>query len=169
MSSNRVAVISGNRFHDQITFQPKSILSTQNQKQKSKNGPPRKSKRRVRCMYCDSKFSPESNKRGSCKAAPDYSGFCIEAVTCVCFMRGLIYHFMYDSEDEFAGPLRPCSCDTSDEYNCAKWTLFPVCTLFCPCMLFYWPLRAVRKICLACGCCGGRHKAAKVVTMLGPN
>ncbi|KAK3092532.1 hypothetical protein FSP39_004061 [Pinctada imbricata] len=109
-----------------------------------------------RCKHCHEMFSHEDNFRGSCEDAPDGVEKCIEYVTCVCCMRGLIYHCMSDPDGDYG---HPCKCDPSDNSNCKKWTALTILSLFVPCLWCYLPLMACHKCGVACSCCGGRHKA----------
>ncbi|XP_069118315.1 sprouty-related, EVH1 domain-containing protein 2-like [Argopecten irradians] len=110
-----------------------------------------------RCKHCHDLFSHEENGRGSCEDAPDGVEKCIECITCVWCPKCIIYHTMSDPEGDYG---HPCMCDTTDDSNCKKWTALTILSLFVPCLWCYWPLMACHKCGVACGCCGGRHKAA---------
>lgn len=112
---------------------------------------------RFRCKHCHDYFTHDQNSRGSCEDAPDGVEKCIEYVTCVMCAKGLIYHCMSDPDGDYG---HPCACDTSDDTNCKKWTALTILSFFVPCLWCYWPLMACHKCGVACGCCGGRHKAA---------
>ncbi|KAK2162653.1 hypothetical protein LSH36_94g01031, partial [Paralvinella palmiformis] len=112
---------------------------------------------RSRCVYCHEMFVHEENQRGACEDAPDRVALCIERVSCICCARGMLYHCMADSDGDYG---HPCVCDTSDDSNCKKWTALAVLSLFVPCLWCYWPLSTCHRCGVACGCCGGRHKAA---------
>ena len=162
MSTNRVAIISVNKFDNQA-FQPKPGFPVQHKRSDDKHQLTKRVQRRFRCKFCQATFTVENNHRGSCSAAPDKTGTYIEVVTCVICMHAIVYHCMSDSDNEYA---HPCTCDTSDESNCKKWTTFSILSICLPCMLFYWPLKACHKIAVACGCCGGRHQASRSDTVL---
>ena len=164
MSSNRVAVISVNKLDRPITFQPRPTFSAaQHKKPEDKRQLARRRHRKLRCERCGATFSPENNPRGSCNTAPEKTEMYIAFVTCVCCLHAIAYHCFSDSENEYDNP---CSCDTSDELNCKKWTTFSILTICLPCMLFYWPLKACQKIFKTCGCCGGRHYSSRSETVL---
>lgn len=161
-----MAIISMNRLDSQITFQPKKTFPLQYSKAQDRahlTRPKQRIQRKVRCQYCQDNFLPGANKRGSCNAAPDKIDSYIEIGTCVCCLQALVYHCMSDSENEFS---EPCSCDFSERSNYKKWAVFAVLSLFLPCMCCYWPLKACHRLGVACGCCGGRHKASRSDTVL---
>lgn len=112
---------------------------------------------RSRCVYCHEMFVHEENQRGRCEDAPDRGVECIERVSCICCARGMLYHCMADADGDYG---HPCVCDPSDESNCHKWTALSVLSLLVPCLWCYGPLTACHRLGMACGCCGGRHKAA---------
>ena len=111
---------------------------------------------RHQCVYCKAYFVQANNRRGSCKDAPDSVRDCIERVTCLCCVNGLVYHCVDDSSDSVVYR-HPCACDTSDEHNCRRWTTLAILSLFIPCLWCYCPLTACHRCGVACGCCGGRH------------
>lgn len=112
---------------------------------------------RSRCVYCHEMFVHDENTRGNCEEAPDKVMECIEKVSCICCARGILYHCMADADGDYG---HPCICDTTDDSNCKKWTALTILSLFVPCLWCYWPLSACHRCGVACGCCGGRHKAA---------
>ena len=164
--NNRVAIISMHKLQSQSDYQPKPAFlepRSQGHKVDDRYRLTTKQDRKERCRYCHELYNPHNNKRGNCLAAPDKMDTYIEMATCTCCLSGLIYHCCADSENEFS---KPCSCDTSDETNCRKWTAFVLCSLCFPCMWFYWPLKLCQRMCMRCGCCGGRHKAIRTDTVL---
>ena len=112
---------------------------------------------RSRCVYCHEMFVHDENARGNCEDAPDKVAECIEKVSCIYCARGMLYHCTADADGDYG---HPCVCDTTDESNCKKWTALTILSLFVPCLWCYCPLSACHRCGVACGCCGGRHKAA---------
>uniref|UniRef100_A0A3Q3EEQ4 Sprouty related EVH1 domain containing 2a n=1 Tax=Labrus bergylta TaxID=56723 RepID=A0A3Q3EEQ4_9LABR len=94
---------------------------------------------RSRCVYCQDMFNHEDNGRGRCQEAPDPIQTCIRRVSFMWCADSLLYHCMSDPEGDYSDP---CSCDTSDERFCLRWTA--ACYRCCG---------------VACHCCGGKHKA----------
>ena len=113
--------------------------------------------KRSRCVHCHLRFVNDENQRGSCKAAPDKVAECINLVSCMQCAHLVLYHCMADAEKEY-GP--PCVCDTSDDNNLKNWTALTLLSLCVPCLCCFLPLSACHWCGVACGCCGGQHKAA---------
>ncbi|XP_029920260.1 sprouty-related, EVH1 domain-containing protein 2 [Myripristis murdjan] len=111
---------------------------------------------RSRCVYCQDTFNHEENGRGRCQEAPDPIQTCIRRVSFMWCADSLLYHCMSDPEGDYSDP---CSCDTSDERFCLRWTALVGLSLLAPCMCCYAPLRACYRCGVACHCCGGKHKA----------
>ncbi|XP_029137950.2 sprouty-related, EVH1 domain-containing protein 2 [Labrus bergylta] len=111
---------------------------------------------RSRCVYCQDMFNHEDNGRGRCQEAPDPIQTCIRRVSFMWCADSLLYHCMSDPEGDYSDP---CSCDTSDERFCLRWTALVGLSLLAPCMCCYAPLRACYRCGVACHCCGGKHKA----------
>ena len=137
-------------------------LPTKGKKKKKNRKPDKRTSRKLlparsRCVYCHEMFTVEENHRGSCEDAPDKVTKGIEHVSCICCARGMLYHFMADADGDYG---HPCVCDTADPANCKKWTALTLLSLLVPCLWCYWPLTACHRCGAACGCCGGRHKAA---------
>ena len=112
---------------------------------------------RYRCVYCHEMFQQDNNARGTCEEAPDKVAECIEKASCICCARGMLYHCMADADGDYG---HPCVCDPGDDSNCKKWTALTLLSLLVPCLWCDWPLTACHRCGAACGCCGGRHKAA---------
>uniref|UniRef100_A0A8C5KR64 Sprouty protein with EVH-1 domain 1, related sequence n=1 Tax=Jaculus jaculus TaxID=51337 RepID=A0A8C5KR64_JACJA len=112
---------------------------------------------RSRCVYCQERFNHEENGRGKCQDAPDPIKRCIYQVSCMLCAESMLYHCMSDSEGDFSDP---CSCDTSDDKFCLRWLALVALSFIVPCMCCYVPLRMCHRCGEACGCCGGKHKAA---------
>uniref|UniRef100_A0A668RRT1 Sprouty-related, EVH1 domain-containing protein 2 n=1 Tax=Oreochromis aureus TaxID=47969 RepID=A0A668RRT1_OREAU len=111
---------------------------------------------RSRCVYCQDMFNQEDNGRGRCHEAPDPIQTCIRRVSFMWCADSLLYHCMSDPEGDYSDP---CSCDTTDERFCLRWTALVGLSLLTPCMCCYAPLRACYRCGVACRCCGGKHKA----------
>ncbi|XP_014833721.1 PREDICTED: sprouty-related, EVH1 domain-containing protein 2-like [Poecilia mexicana] len=111
---------------------------------------------RLRCVYCQDMFNHEDNGRGQCQEAPDPIQTCIRRVSFMWCADSLLYHCMSDPEGDYSDP---CSCDTSDERFCLRWTALVGLSLLAPCMCCYAPLRACHRCGVACRCCGGKHRA----------
>ncbi|XP_036912002.1 sprouty-related, EVH1 domain-containing protein 1 isoform X2 [Sturnira hondurensis] len=133
-------------------------LKTQSSSLKSKKSKRRKEDgERSRCIYCQERFNHEENGRGKCQDAPDPIKRCIYQVSCMLCAESMLYHCMSDSEGDFSDP---CSCDTSDDKFCLRWLALVALSFIVPCMCCYVPLRMCHRCGEACGCCGGKHKAA---------
>ena len=111
---------------------------------------------RARCQHCRVVFDTGDNQPGSCDSAPDMVGSGIERVTCVFCTKCIMYHCMSDADGDFQ---HPCQCDAGDSNHCKKWTVLTILSFFIPCLWCYWPLNMCHKCGIACGLCGGRHKA----------
>ncbi|KAL4658595.1 sprouty-related, EVH1 domain-containing protein 3 [Arapaima gigas] len=116
-----------------------------------------------RCVYCRSIFSASENARGRCQDAPDPVLRCLRQWTCVWCAESLLYHCTSDPEGEF---WEPCSCEEMPGERphvlcCARWAALLVLSLFVPCMCCYLPLCICLRCGERCGCCGGKHKAAR--------
>ncbi|XP_049650555.1 sprouty-related, EVH1 domain-containing protein 3 [Accipiter gentilis] len=111
-----------------------------------------------RCVYCRGVFSREDNGRGQCRDAPDPAGRCVRRLSCLWCAESLLYHCMADAEGDFSAP---CSCGGGHPHCCARWLAPAALALLVPCLCCYPPLRACHWCGGHCGCCGGRHKAAR--------
>lgn len=68
----------------------------------------------------------------------------IDCCTCMCCVRGLIYHLTKDNDNE--GNLELCSC-TEPSMNCLiQWSMIGVLTIFMPCLVLYPLLKGGFKI-----------------------
>ncbi|KAG7334292.1 hypothetical protein KOW79_002699 [Hemibagrus wyckioides] len=112
---------------------------------------------RKHCVYCGVFFRHEENGRGRCPDAPDPARSCIRRFSCMWCADSLLYHCMSDPEGDYSDP---CSCDTADERFCLRWLALLGLALLAPCLCCYPPLHACHRCAVACGCCGGKHKAA---------
>lgn len=131
-----------------VTVQPRALQPKG--KRRKEDG------KRSRCVYCQDMFNHEDNGRGRCQEAPDPIQTCIRRVSFMWCADSLLYHCMSDPEGDYSDP---CSCDTSDERFCLRWTALVGLSLLAPCMCCYAPLRACYRCGVACHCCGGKHKA----------
>ncbi|KAG9275077.1 sprouty-related, EVH1 domain-containing protein 2-like isoform X1 [Astyanax mexicanus] len=111
---------------------------------------------RSRCVYCRDMFNHEENRRGQCHDAPDPIRTCVHRVSFMWCADSLLYHCMSDPEGDYSDP---CSCDTGDERFCLRWLALLGLSLLAPCLCCYPPLHACHRCGVACGCCGGKHKA----------
>lgn len=139
-------------FKDSVVFKTQpSSLKFKKSKRRKEDG------ERSRCVYCQERFNHEENGRGKCQDAPDPVKRCIYQISCMLCAESMLYHCMSDSEGDFSDP---CSCDTSDDKFCLRWLALVALSFIVPCMCCYVPLRACHRCGEACGCCGGKHKAA---------
>ncbi|GAB5572602.1 sprouty-related [Prionailurus iriomotensis] len=137
---------------DSVVFKAQpSSLKFKKSKRRKEDG------ERSRCVYCQERFNHEENGRGKCQDAPDPIKRCIYQVSCMLCAESMLYHCMSDSEGDFSDP---CSCDTSDDKFCLRWLALVALSFIVPCMCCYVPLRMCHRCGEACGCCGGKHKAA---------
>ena len=165
MSDNRVAILSVNKLDDPSTFHVNPSPPIQHKNSENKYEINKRNQQKYRCQFCHATFSSEANSRGSCLAAPDKISTYIEAVTCVCCMDAIVYHCLSDSENEFHEFSNPCSCNGVEKSDFKKWSFFSVMSICVPCLLFYWPLKGCHKAAIACGWCGGKHKASRSDTV----
>jgi hypothetical protein len=94
---------------------------------------------------------------GGCQDAPDPVKRCIHHMSCMLCADSMLYHCVSDSEGDFSDP---CSCDTSDDKFCLRWLALVALSFIVPCMCCYVLLTVCHRCGEACGCCGGKHKAA---------
>ncbi|XP_048125787.1 sprouty-related, EVH1 domain-containing protein 2 isoform X2 [Alosa alosa] len=130
-----------------------SVISTQPKGQRKRG---KEQGERSRCKYCRDMFNHEENRRGRCHDAPDPVRSCIRRVSFMWCADSLLYHCMSDPEGDYSDP---CSCDTADERFCLRWAALLSLSVLAPCLCCYPPLHACHRCGLACGCCGGKHKA----------
>uniref|UniRef100_A0A3Q4GWV9 Sprouty-related, EVH1 domain-containing protein 2 n=1 Tax=Neolamprologus brichardi TaxID=32507 RepID=A0A3Q4GWV9_NEOBR len=104
--------------------------------------------------------SSSSSTNGRCQDAPDPVRTCIRRVSCMWLADTMLYHCMSDPEGDYSDP---CSCDGGEGGGggClgTRWLALFGLSLVAPCLCLYPPLHACHRVGLACGCCGGRHKA----------
>lgn len=115
---------------------------------------------RAQCEHCGEAFYLSENRRGRCQDAPDPVRLCIRRVSCMWLADTMLYHCMSDPEGDYSDP---CSCDGSEGSGGGRvgtrWLALFGLSLVAPCLCLYPPLHACYRAGLACGCCGGRHKA----------
>ncbi|XP_036403312.1 sprouty-related, EVH1 domain-containing protein 2-like [Megalops cyprinoides] len=132
------------------------VIGTQPRPFKPKGKRRKEDGERSRCVYCRDMFNHEENRRGRCQDAPDPIRTCIHRVSFMWCADSLLYHCMSDPEGDYSDP---CSCDTGDERFCLRWLALVSLSVLAPCMCCYPPLHACYRCGVACGCCGGKHKA----------
>ncbi|XP_035387785.1 sprouty-related, EVH1 domain-containing protein 2 isoform X2 [Electrophorus electricus] len=133
-----------------------AVVATQPPSLKAKGKRRRDEGERSRCVYCRDVFNHEENRRGRCHDAPDPVRTCIHRVSFMWCADSLLYHCMSDPEGDYSDP---CSCDTGDDRFCLRWLALLGLSLLAPCLCCYPPLHACHRCGVACGCCGGKHKA----------
>lgn len=132
------------------------VVATQPRAFKLKGKRRKEDGERSRCVYCRDMFNHEENRRGQCHDAPDPIRTCIHRASFMWCADSMLYHCMSDPEGEYSVP---CSCDTSEERFCLRWTALLGLSLLAPCLCCYPPLHVCHRCGVACGCCGGKHKA----------
>uniref|UniRef100_A0A3B3RMS3 Sprouty-related, EVH1 domain-containing protein 2 n=2 Tax=Paramormyrops kingsleyae TaxID=1676925 RepID=A0A3B3RMS3_9TELE len=118
----------------------------------------------LRCVYCREAFERGENRRGHCPDAPDPVRACIRRASCLWCADSLLYHCLSDPEGDYSDP---CSCEPGDERFCLRWMALAGLSLLVPCMCCYVPLRACHRAAVACHCCGGKHKAVRLLLSEG--
>uniref|UniRef100_A0A9J8B4X8 Sprouty-related, EVH1 domain-containing protein 2 n=1 Tax=Cyprinus carpio carpio TaxID=630221 RepID=A0A9J8B4X8_CYPCA len=132
------------------------VVATQPRAFKLKGKRRKEDGERSRCAHCRDMFNHEENRRGQCHDAPDPIRTCIHRVSFMWCADSMLYHCMSDPEGDYSDP---CSCDTSEERFCLRWTALLGLSLLAPCLCCYPPLHVCHRCGVACGCCGGKHKA----------
>ncbi|KAM4606971.1 sprouty-related, EVH1 domain-containing protein 2-like [Polymixia lowei] len=116
---------------------------------------------RAQCEHCGEAFYLSDNRRGRCQDAPDPVRGCVRRVSCMWLADTMLYHCMSDPEGDYSDP---CSCEGGEGAGGGRlgtrWLALVGLSLVAPCLCLYPPLHACHRAALACGCCGGRHKAA---------
>ncbi|XP_062319669.1 sprouty-related, EVH1 domain-containing protein 2-like [Osmerus eperlanus] len=149
----------GHGFGSVVSSQPRPLLpgSSSNNGDKGRIG---NGAERAHCEYCGETFFRTDNRRGGCHDAPDPVRAFIRRASCMWLADTLLYHCMSDPEGDYSDP---CSCDGGDGGGGrlgTRWAALLGLSLVAPCLCLYPPLHACHRAGLACGCCGGRHKAA---------
>ncbi|KAM9364711.1 sprouty-related, EVH1 domain-containing protein 2-like [Pholidichthys leucotaenia] len=145
-------------FSPVVSTQPRSFLPSS--PPSSNGGKRRKDEEmeRAQCEHCGESFYMSNNRRGRCQDAPDPVRTCVRRVSCMWLADTMLYHCMSDPEGDYSDP---CSCDGGDGNGrlVTRWLALLGLSLVAPCLCLYPPLHGCHRVGLACGCCGGRHKA----------
>jgi len=114
---------------------------------------------RCRCAYCTGS-SPASTALPSCWIANGRyecgAKSCIDCLSCVCCLRTIFYHCLYDEDDDVDIVAQPFA-DGDGPHCCARWTIIGTMVPVLPCLLLYAPLQwAVEGIGRCRGSCLSR-------------
>ncbi|XP_053730890.1 sprouty-related, EVH1 domain-containing protein 2-like isoform X2 [Synchiropus splendidus] len=140
-----------------VSSQPRSFLPSSSPSANGGKGRKEDGKERAHCEHCGEAFYVSDNRRGQCQDAPDPVRGCIRRVSCMWLADTMLYHCMSDPEGDYTDP---CSCDGGEGGRFGpRWLALTGLSLVAPCLCLYPPLHACHRAGLACGCCGGRHKA----------
>ncbi|KAG8273178.1 protein sprouty homolog 3 [Homalodisca vitripennis] len=88
---------------------------------------------------------------------------CVDYGSCLCCVKGLMYHCASRDGDDDTCADDPCSC--GPHRRLGRWTCLGLTSLCLPCLCCYWPLRALASAAESCyarctsrGCrCETRH------------
>uniref|UniRef100_A0AAY4EMI6 Sprouty homolog 4 (Drosophila) n=1 Tax=Denticeps clupeoides TaxID=299321 RepID=A0AAY4EMI6_9TELE len=72
----------------------------------------------------------------------------VDAATCMCLVKGVLYHCTDDEDDEGSCADRPCSC--SQAHCCARWSFMAAVSVALPCLLCYLPAVGCTKLSQRC-------------------
>ena len=99
---------------------------------------------RCRCEACTTPRSPSGAWvcGGKCHLSPAAA---VDYVSCLCCVKGVLYHCGKDQDEETPAVSRPCSCAGPDA--CLRWSCLALSAVPLPCLLCYWPLTAIRTLC----------------------
>lgn len=143
-----------------VSTQPRPFLPGSSSSTNGEKGQKGDGMERVQCEHCGEAFYISDNRRGRCQDAPDPVQACIKRVSCMWLADTMLYHCMSDPEGDYSDP---CSCDGGEGNGGGRlgtrWLALLGLSLVAPCLCLYPPLHACHRAGLACGCCGGRHKA----------
>lgn len=143
-----------------ISSQPRSFIPSSSPSANGAKGRKEEGLERAQCEHCGEAFTVSNNRRGRCQDAPDPVRVCIQRVSCMWLADTMLYHCMSDPEGDYSDP---CSCDGSEGSGGGRlgtrWLALLGLSVVAPCLCLYPPLHACHRVGLACGCCGGRHKA----------
>ncbi|XP_017287187.1 sprouty-related, EVH1 domain-containing protein 2 [Kryptolebias marmoratus] len=145
-------------FSSVVSAQPCSFFSNSSSSN-GRKGRKDKGTERAQCEHCGETFYLSENRRGRCQDAPDPVRACIHRVSCMWLADTMLYHCMSDPEGDYSDP---CSCDGGEGGGGrlgTRWLALLGLSVVAPCLCLYPPLHACHRAGLACGCCGGRHKA----------
>ncbi|XP_072246714.1 sprouty-related, EVH1 domain-containing protein 2-like [Leuresthes tenuis] len=147
-------------FSSVVSSQPRSFLPSSSPSSNGGKGRKSDGLERAECEQCGDTFYVSDNRRGRCQDAPDPVRACIRRVSCMWLADTMLYHCMSDPEGDYSDP---CSCDGGEGSGGGRlgtrWLALFGLSLVAPCLCLYPPLHACHRAGLACGCCGGRHKA----------
>ncbi|XP_069000347.1 sprouty-related, EVH1 domain-containing protein 2-like isoform X2 [Embiotoca jacksoni] len=147
-------------FSSVVSTQPRSFLPSSSPSTNGGKGQKDDGTERGQCEHCGEAFYVSDNRRGRCQDAPDPVRACIRRVSCMVLADTMLYHCMSDPEGDYSDP---CSCDGGEGSGGGRlgtrWLALLGLSLVAPCLCLYPPLHACHRAGLACGCCGGRHKA----------
>jgi hypothetical protein len=82
----------------------------------------------------------------------------IDYATCMCCVKGAIYHCTKDTYDEGNLAVDPCTCEQDPtSLTCiSRWACMTLCSFFLPCVLCYLPAKGCVQVCT----CYKRHRTA---------
>ncbi|MEQ2214481.1 hypothetical protein XENOCAPTIV_008928 [Xenoophorus captivus] len=147
-------------FSSVVSNQPRSFFASSSPSSNGRKGKKDNGLERAQCEHCGEAFYLSENRRGRCQDAPDPLRVCIRRVSCMWLADTMLYHCMSDPEGEYSDP---CSCDGGEGSGGGRlgtrWLALLGLSMVAPCLCLYPPLHACHRAGLACGCCGGRHKA----------
>jgi len=110
---------------------------------------------RCRCDACQepralpSRWLCSNSCLCSAETAVDYA-------SCLCCVKGLLYHCGNGEGEGERYADDPCSCSPAGPgagpaaRRLARWCCLGAATIVMPCLLCYWPLRALLRVCEAC-------------------
>lgn len=83
----------------------------------------------------------------------------IDYATCMCCVKGTLYHFTKDSYDEGTMAEGPCTCeqDPSTRACISRWACMILCSIFLPCLVCYPLAKGCSQVCT----CYKQHQNAK--------
>ncbi|KAM6956356.1 sprouty-related, EVH1 domain-containing protein 2-like [Aplochiton taeniatus] len=144
-----------------VSSQPRPLLPGSSPSSNGSKGRMLEGAERAQCEHCGEAFYLAGNRRGRCQDAPDPLRACIRRLSCLWVADTMLYHCMSDPEGDYSDP---CSCEGGDGGSGGRlgtrWMALLGLSLVAPCLCLYPPLHACHRAGMACGCCGGRHKAA---------
>jgi len=111
---------------------------------------------RCKCAHCTGTSSSAAALPSCWIAGGRYecgAWTCIDRMSCVCCVRTVFYHCLYNEDDDVDIVAKPFSC-CEGPHCCARWTLIGAMLPFMPCLLLYAPLQcAVRGVARCRGAC----------------
>lgn len=73
---------------------------------------------------------------------------CVDYGSCLCCVKGIMYHCSTRDGDDDTCADRPCNC--GPERRLSRWGCLGLASLLLPCLCCYWPLRAVASAAESC-------------------